>query len=161
MRRPLPLFGLAALVLALAGCGGEQVASPAPETVVGSVPEQTATQATTGGGGGTTTGGGGGGTTTGGGGGGTADGKTVFASNGCGSCHTYGPAGTNGKIGPDLDNLAQFAKKANQPLDKFTRESITMPDAYVEQGYQAIMPSFAQLPKPQLDALVKFLTQKR
>jgi mono/diheme cytochrome c family protein len=56
--------------------------------------------ATTGGGettGGTTTGG----TTTGGGGG--ADGKSVFASAGCASCHTLADAGASGTVGPNLD----------------------------------------------------------
>jgi mono/diheme cytochrome c family protein len=43
-------------------------------------------------------------TTTGGGGGGTAAGKSVFTAN-CGSCHTLKDAGTNGKVGPNLDQL--------------------------------------------------------
>jgi cytochrome c551/c552 len=140
-------------VLALAGCGSAKIVSPKPETVIGSVPKQTApattsTQAAT-----TTTattstpsGGGGGG-------------KAVFASNGCGSCHTFKAAGSNGKIGPDLDKLAQYAKQAKQPLDKFVRESITDPKAYVQSGYQPIMPSFASISGPQLDSLVQFLTK--
>ena len=45
-------------------------------------------------------GGGGGG---GGQGGGAAAGKEVFASAGCGSCHTLQEAGTSGTVGPDLD----------------------------------------------------------
>lgn len=166
MRQVLPFL---VVLVALAGCGGEQVVSPAPETVVGSVPTETTgtTTAEPGGGtttgdGGTTTGGGGGGTTTGGGGGGGDDGKALFAMNGCGSCHVYGPAGPEaaGKIGPPLDNLEQLAMKAKQPLEKFTRESIVTPDAYVEPGYQAIMPSFASLPSPQVETLVEFLTAK-
>ena len=45
---------LATAVLALAGCGGERTVSPTPQTVVGSVPTQSApaTTSTTGGGGG-------------------------------------------------------------------------------------------------------------
>src|SRR4051794_5650110 len=39
----------------------------------------------------------------GGGGAGAADGKQVFTSN-CGSCHTLSKAGTNGAVGPNLDN---------------------------------------------------------
>jgi len=35
---------------------------------------------------------------------GTADGKKVFTSN-CGGCHTLGDAGTNGQVGPNLDDL--------------------------------------------------------
>jgi cytochrome c oxidase subunit II len=91
----------------------------------------------------------------------TALGKTVFANNGCGSCHTFKPAGPNatGTVGPDLDKLAQYAKQAGQDLTTFTRESIVKPDAYVQPGYPAhVMPdTFDQLPKNQLDALVQYL----
>ena len=81
------LVSLAALVLVV-GCGGSKETTPTPETVIGTVP--------------TETGGGGGG------GGGAAEGdpaagKEVFASAGCGSCHTFSDAGTTGTIGPDLD----------------------------------------------------------
>ena len=47
-------------------------------------------------------GGGGGGGQAGGGGGGGADGAQVFASNGCGSCHTLSVAQATGTVGPDL-----------------------------------------------------------
>jgi len=47
----------------------------------------------------TTTGGGGGG------GAGTAAGKQVFASAGCGGCHTLKDAGSTGNVGPNLDQL--------------------------------------------------------
>ncbi|HYZ79349.1 MAG TPA: cytochrome c [Gaiellaceae bacterium] len=149
---------LATCVLVLAGCGSEGTVSPRPEAVKGSVPKQTSTQATTQA---TTTTPAGGGTTTSGGGGGGASGKALFASNGCNSCHTYKPAGSNAKIGPDLDNLAQSAKKAKQPLEQFTRESIVKPNAYIAPGFPPnVMPStFASLPKSQLDALVSFLTK--
>ena len=155
---------LVTAVLALAGCGGEKTVSPTPEKVVGSVPTQSApaTTSTTSGGGG----GGGGGTQTttsgggGGGGGGAANGKALFASNGCVSCHTYKPAGSKATVGPDLDKLATYAKQAKQPLDKFTRESIVNPNAYVQSGYPAnVMPSFASLQEPQINALVTFLTK--
>jgi mono/diheme cytochrome c family protein len=33
------------------------------------------------------------------------DGKTVFASAGCGGCHTLKAAGSSGNVGPDLDQL--------------------------------------------------------
>jgi cytochrome c oxidase subunit 2 len=88
-------------------------------------------------------------------------GKAIFASNGCGACHTYKPAGSSGKIGPDLDNLAADAQRAGKPLKDFVHESIVNPDAYIEKGYpKGVMPhTFASLPKAQLDALVQFLTQ--
>ena len=156
---------LVTAALILAGCGGERTVSPVPQKVSGTVPTQSApaTTSTTSSGGG---GGGGGGTTTtttsggGGGGGGAANGKALFASNGCVSCHTYKPAGSKASIGPDLDKLATYAKQAKKPLAAFTEESIVNPSAYVQPGFPAnVMPSFASLSKSQVAALVKFLTK--
>jgi cytochrome c oxidase subunit II len=85
-------------------------------------------------------------------------GKAVFTSNGCASCHTLKAAGATGTAGPDLDKLPAYAEEAGKPLEDFTRKSIVDPDAYVQQGYpKSLMPSFATLPKDQLDALVTFL----
>jgi cytochrome c oxidase subunit 2 len=91
---------------------------------------------------------------------GATSGKAVFTDNGCGSCHTFTPAGATAKIGPDLDKLQQEAQRAGQPLERFIRQSIVDPNAYVEPGYpKNVMPdSFASLPKPQLDALVSYLS---
>ena len=44
-------------------------------------------------------------TTTGGGGSAAPDGKQVFASAGCGGCHTLKDAGATGNVGPNLDQL--------------------------------------------------------
>ena len=87
-------------------------------------------------------------------------GAAVFEENGCGTCHTFKPAGTNGKVGPDLDNLAAAARQAGKPLEEYTRESIVEPDAVVRKPYQrGVMPEiFAQLPRDQIDALVQYLT---
>ena len=117
---------LVTAVLALAGCGGERTVSPVPQKVSGTVPTQSAPPTTS-----TTTSGGGSG---GGGGGGAANGKALFASNGCVSCHTYKPAGSKASVGPDLDKLASYAKQAKKPLEPFTHESIVQPDAYVQPG---------------------------
>jgi cytochrome c oxidase subunit 2 len=87
-------------------------------------------------------------------------GAAVFKNNPCGSCHTLTAAGTKGKVGPDLDKLSQYAAQAHQPLAPFIRTSIIDPNAYVQPGYQKnVMPPFASLPKPQLDALVQYLVQ--
>jgi cytochrome c oxidase subunit II len=88
-------------------------------------------------------------------------GKAVFTANGCNSCHTFKPAGSTAKIGPDLDNLKQEAQRAGQPLEQFIRQSIVDPNAYVEPHYpKGIMPqTFSSLPKAQLDALVTYLAQ--
>jgi mono/diheme cytochrome c family protein len=70
------------LAVALPACGGGEDEDAAPETVEGTVPEDT------------------------GGGEGDAEaGKAVFASAGCGSCHTLADAGSSGTIGPSLDDL--------------------------------------------------------
>jgi cytochrome c551/c552 len=89
-----------------------------------------------------------------------APGKAIFTQQGCNGCHTYGPANSNGTIGPDLDKLADYAKKAKQPLDAFVHESIVKPSAYIEKGFPDAMPkSYGSLPKSDLDALVAFLTK--
>jgi cytochrome c5 len=89
-----------------------------------------------------------------------APGKAIFTAQGCNSCHTFQPAGATGTVGPDLDKLADFAKKAKQPLDAFVRESIVKPSAYIEKGFPDAMPkSYGSLPKSDLDDLVAFLTK--
>jgi cytochrome c551/c552 len=130
--------------LLLAGCGSEGTVTPTAAAVEGAVPKQQTTTPKLPKGD-------------------PAAGKQLFASQGCTSCHTYGPAGSHGTIGPDLDKLPQYAQKANQgPLAQFVQTSITDPAAYVESGYQNVMPTtFANLPKKQLADLVAFLTQKK
>jgi cytochrome c1 len=89
-----------------------------------------------------------------------AAGEQVFASNGCGSCHTFQPAGSSGTTGPDLDELSDLAENANQPLADFTRTSITNPNEYVEEGFpEGVMPAYDQLSDEELNNLVAFLTQ--
>ena len=92
-----------------------------------------------------------------------AAGKKLFASEGCTGCHTFAPAGSHGTIGPDLDKLAQYAKQANQgPLQQFVETSITTPGAYIQPGFQNVMPTtYANLPAKQIADLVAFLTQKQ
>jgi cytochrome c oxidase subunit II len=88
----------------------------------------------------------------------SASGLSVFNGNGCSSCHTLSAAKATGAVGPDLDKLVSYAKQAKQPLTAFVHQSIVDPSAYVQPGYQDLMPkTFAQLPKSQLDALVTFL----
>lgn len=136
MRRLAPLLGV---TLLLAGCGGGQTVLPTAKEVVGTLP--TATTAATGD---------------------SKAGAVLFKSQGCGGCHTFKPAGTNAKIGPDLDKLADYAKSANHgSLEEFARESIANPGAFVESGYQNVMPNFGQtLSAKQISDLVAYLTQK-
>jgi cytochrome c551 len=93
---------LGALALVGAGCGGGgDDSSPPPAT------ETSGGAETTTGGGETTTGGG----TT----GDAANGEAVFASAGCGGCHTFSKAGSSGSIGPNLDDAApSFDKVVTQ-----------------------------------------------
>ncbi len=97
-------------------------------------------------------------------GGNAAAGKSVFASSGCASCHTFKPAGASGKIGPDLDTAPEAdAKKANMQLAAFLKQSIVDPDAYIAPGFQkGIMPTTfkSQLSATQLADLVAFLQTK-
>jgi mono/diheme cytochrome c family protein len=92
-----------------------------------------------------------------------APGKAIFVTQGCGSCHTYKPAGPDaqGSIGPDLDKLSQYAKTAKQPLATFVHDSIVDPDKYIEKGFpKGVMPkSYKSLPAADLKALVDFLTK--
>jgi cytochrome c553 len=128
----IALFG--ALV---AGCGGEKTVTPTPETVEGQPPAAPQPPAK----------------------GDAAAGKQVYATSGCGGCHTFKPAGSTGKTGPDLDKLAAFAETAGKPLDEFVHESIVSPDAYVEQGFpEGVMPAWSGDDK-QLADLVAFLTE--
>jgi cytochrome c oxidase subunit 2 len=99
-----------------------------------------------------------GGATAGGGGGGGADGGEVFASNGCGGCHTLTAASSNGTIGPDLDTALK-----GQDADKI-KEDIVDPNAEITKGYGAniMPPNFGQALSPEeLDALVKYLQESQ
>jgi cytochrome c551/c552 len=137
------LVGIIAIAAVLAGCsstvpGGKKVTTPTPQTVVGTIPTLGPT-------------------------GNPARGKPVFLSNGCGACHRFTPAGTTGKVGPNLDNLAASAQRANQgTLSQFIRTSIVDPGAYVAPGFPAgVMPTTyaKQIPSQQLADLVAFLAQ--
>jgi mono/diheme cytochrome c family protein len=140
MRRLLPFLALA---FVLAGCGGGKVVSPTAQTVVGSLPTTTTSAAPVKGD--------------------ATAGAALFKAQGCGGCHTFTPAGTNGNVGPDLDKLAQYAKTANQgSLADFTHESIANPSSYIEKGYPNAMPNFGQtLSDKQIADLVAYLTQKQ
>jgi cytochrome c oxidase subunit 2 len=83
------------------------------------------------------------------------NGKQIFLSLPCKSCHTLKDAGTTATVGPDLDK----GLKGKTPA--FIKESIVSPDKVITPGYSAgIMPSnFGQtIPPAQLDALVKYLS---
>jgi mono/diheme cytochrome c family protein len=88
-------------------------------------------------------------------------GKAVFTSAGCAACHTFKPAGSTGTIGPNLDDIAEYAQKAGQSLPDFTLSAITSPPAkYVPPGFPTtVMPTTfgKSLTPKQLADLVAFL----
>ena len=144
MRRALIATGLLVVLGAVAaGCGSEGTVAPLPNTVEGTLPAATTAAPAAKGN--------------------PAAGKAVFASAGCGGCHTYKPAGATGKVGPDLDKIAADAKKANQgSLEDYTLTSIKDPNAYIVPGFtQGVMPDTygTSLSSKQLADLVAFLTQ--
>ena len=122
MRRPIVVLGLvlAVLTLAVAGCSEGEVTAT-PETVQGTIPEETtggegrddlpALELT----------------------GDAAAGETVFASGGCGACHTLSAAGSNGTVGPNLDD--------SQPSYELAVERVTLG--------QGGMPAFGEQLEPQ------------
>jgi mono/diheme cytochrome c family protein len=88
-RRPLLIAAALLGALVFAGCQSEGVSSPTPSTVVGTVaaaptfPIVPAFHLK----------------------GDPTKGKSVFASAGCGNCHTLAAAHSTGTIGPNLDTL--------------------------------------------------------
>ena len=90
MRRPGIIAAALLGAVVLAGCGAQGVASPTPKTTIGTLTIQTTTfpvvpafhKK-----------------------GDAKNGSSVFASAGCGSCHTLAAAHATGTIGPNLDSL--------------------------------------------------------
>ena len=78
-------LSVAAIAVLLTACGGGDNGSSSSSASSGAA---TTRQSSTGGGGQSA----------------AAQGKQLFTSN-CGSCHTLGDAGTNGSVGPNLDDL--------------------------------------------------------
>jgi cytochrome c oxidase subunit II len=116
-------------LLLLAGCGGEKTVSPTGP-VEGSLPKAAK--------------------------GDPAAGKKVFNDSGCGGCHTFGPAGSKGAVGPNLDDALK-GKSAD-----FIEQSIKDPNAEIAKGFQpGVMPQDygSSLTSQQIADLVAFLQQ--
>jgi mono/diheme cytochrome c family protein len=113
-----------ALLVGAAACGGEENETATPETVEGTLPTQTQGGAAEGD---------------------PAKGKEIYASAGCGGCHTFEPAGSSGSVGPNLDDSSiSVADAVNQiknggggmPAfgDRLSDQEIADVAAFVTQG---------------------------
>jgi mono/diheme cytochrome c family protein len=95
---------------------------------------------------------------------GATSGEQIFVAAGCGSCHVLGKAGTNGTIGPSLDDLASAAgeREPGTSAEEYVRQSILDPDAFTVQGFQSgVMPSYeGRLEDRQVQALVDYLLDR-
>jgi cytochrome c oxidase subunit 2 len=86
----------------------------------------------------------------------SVQGQELFAAQ-CGSCHVLADAGTQGQVGPNLDNALQGAD------EEFIRQSILDPNAEIAEGFQPdVMPqNYGELlQEPQLDGLVEYLVEQ-
>ena len=89
-------------------------------------------------------------------------GDQIFTAAGCAGCHTFGPAGSNGTIGPSLDELKTQAGKIEpgKSAEEYIRESLEDPGAFIVQGYPNAMPSFkGRLTDQQIQAVVDYLLE--
>jgi cytochrome c oxidase subunit 2 len=86
-----------------------------------------------------------------------AAGKLVFDAQGCGSCHTFEPAGSTGNVGPNLSEALKDKDAA------FIQQSIVDPNAVIASGFQPnIMPQTygSSLSPKEIADLVAFLQTK-
>jgi mono/diheme cytochrome c family protein len=107
MRRAAVLLTIFAFSAGLAGCGGGEEVSPTPETIVGTLPEATTSEEPT-----STLEGD------------ASNGAKIFASAGCGGCHTLEAAGSSGNVGPNLD---QAKPEPALVIDRVTHGQGAMP----------------------------------
>jgi mono/diheme cytochrome c family protein len=94
VRKLVLLLAALVLVVAIPACGGEEEEQALPETVEGTLPADTGAATE----------------------GDAANGKKVFASAGCGGCHTFSAAGSTGTVGPNLDDASVDVDAAVQQV---------------------------------------------
>lgn len=128
MRRTAVIAAALLGAVVLAGCNSQGESSPTPNTVVGPAPKPTqlpivpATKLT----------------------GNSQNGGSVFASAGCGSCHTLQAANATGTVGPNLDAL------------KPTYRTVT---SQVTNGGNGMPPFKAQLKTQQIADVAAYVVQ--
>jgi mono/diheme cytochrome c family protein len=96
VRKLVLLLAALVLVVAIPACGGEENEDALPETVEGTLPTDTGGAASEGD---------------------PANGKTLYASAGCGGCHTFSAAGSTGTVGPSLDDSDMDFDAAFQQIE--------------------------------------------
>ena len=94
MRKLVLLLAALVLVVAIPACGGEEEEQALPETVEGTLPADTGSATE----------------------GDAENGKKIYASAGCGGCHTFSAAGSTGTVGPNLDDAAIEVDAAAQQI---------------------------------------------
>jgi mono/diheme cytochrome c family protein len=107
MRRAAFLLVLLAFAVGLAGCGGGEEVAPLPETVEGTLPEATTSEEPAPSAEGD-----------------AENGAKIYASAGCGGCHTLEAAGSSGTVGPNLDQAKPDLALA---VDRVTNGQGAMP----------------------------------
>jgi mono/diheme cytochrome c family protein len=92
---------------------------------------------------------------------GATSGRQIFVAAGCGACHVLAEAGTNGTIGPSLDELAQAAgqREPGTSPEEYVEQAMLDPDAFTVEGFRpGVMPSFeGRLEERQVQTLVDYL----
>ena len=89
-------------------------------------------------------------------------GEQIFTAAGCAGCHTFAPAGSNGTIGPNLNELKTQAGniEPGKSAEEYVRESIEDPSAFIVKGFPNAMPPFkGRLTDQQIQALIDYLLQ--
>lgn len=82
-------------------------------------------------------------------------GGQVYATAGCATCHTFAAAGSNGNLGPNLDEVIPGQDRA------MIEQSIVDPEAELSQGFAGgiMPPDYGESIEPaDLDLLVRFLS---
>jgi cytochrome c2 len=89
--------------------------------------------------------------------GGAGNGETLFTSLGCIGCHTVETADDG--AGPSLQGVATRAGERVDGLsaEDYLHQSLVEPEAYVVEGFDPVMPSYADQPEQALNDLVAYL----
>ncbi|HVR78188.1 MAG TPA: cytochrome c [Acidimicrobiia bacterium] len=86
------------------------------------------------------------------------DGRTVFLTTGCTSCHRIEGVVDGRQIGPSLLGLSDRAADRIEGLgaEDYIVQSVLDPEAFIVEGFSPLMPTFP-LNTEELGALVEFL----